>query len=133
MTDHEECQECACVGCSEGNCCDHALTMSTMQATVNLINQAAGFASGHKNFNDGTATPGFFHLMADYGGIALVRVINFAGGVRMMLGGYHKPAEFQKLLSGFYRGFIEAETPVRKYERDAVEYENKHRNTTASY
>jgi hypothetical protein len=107
--------------------------MQTMQATVNLINQAAGFPSAHKNFNDGAATPGFFHLMADYGGIALVRVINFAGGVRMMLGGYHRPAEFQRLLSGFYRGFIEAENPVRKYERDAVEYEHRKQNTTGLY
>lgn len=24
MTGKEPCQECACVGCSEGNCCDHA-------------------------------------------------------------------------------------------------------------
>lgn len=24
MTGNEVCQECACVGCSEGNCCDHA-------------------------------------------------------------------------------------------------------------
>jgi hypothetical protein len=105
-----------------------------IERVVEAINRRAGFPQGAKKYEiseDGkhTAKPGFFHLLSDYGGISLVRVINFNGGVRAVMGGYHKPEVALEMINGFIKGWDERENSVSDYQRMADEHGKEDEHT----
>ena len=104
--------------------------LAEIEHYVGVMNHRAGFPDGAKKYEitpDGkhTAKPGFFHTLSDYGGISLVRVITYSGGVRAVLGGYHKPAETLAMIKGFVKGWDEREISVEEYVRNAELHEKE--------
>jgi len=107
--------------------------LAEIEHYVGVMNHRAGFPDGTKKYEitpDGkhTARPGFFHTLSDYGGISLVRVITYGGGVRAVLGGYHKPAEALAMIKGFVKGWDEREISIEEYVRNAELHENEQRH-----
>lgn len=101
---------------------DSSETLHTeIRELIDRLNRMAGFPDGHK----GHLTPGFFRTLSDYGGLNLVRVINDAGGVRSIMGGYHKIEKFHAMLRGFVMGVSEAPQSVRAYQKIAQEYKER--------
>lgn len=104
--------------------------LQEIQHYVDVLNRRAGFPEGAKKYEitpDGkhTARPGFFHTLSDYGGISLVRVITYGGGVRAVLGGYHKPEQTLAMIRGFIKGWDEKDIPVEEYVKNAELHESE--------
>lgn len=90
-----------------------------IEAQVQTLNRIVGFPDGYR----GTTTPGYFRLLADYGGLNLVRVITYTGGVRSVLGGYHPPEVLKVKIKGFIAGLHEGSTTLKDYVKIAEKYQ----------
>ena len=98
-----------------------AVQQEEIKQLVARLNRMAGFADGLS----GKTTPGFFRLLSDYGGTSLVRVVNDAGGVRAVMGGYHSPKDFYSVLRGFVMGMDESSQGVDHYQAVADGYKER--------
>lgn len=96
-------------------------TMSEIDRQVETLNRIAGFPDGFK----GSTQPGFFRLLSDYGGLNLVRVITYTGGVRSVLGGYHPPEVLKAKITGFIAGMHEGAMTLKDYTKIAEDYRSK--------
>jgi hypothetical protein len=101
-----------------------------IQHYVDVMNRRVGFPDGTKKYEispEGkhTARPGFFHTLSDYGGISVVRVITYGGGVRAILGGYHKPQEALAMIRGFIKGWDEKDIVLEDYVKNAELHEKE--------
>ena len=100
---------------------EQAFPHEEIKRLVARLNRMAGFADGLS----GKTTPGFFRLLSDYGGTSLVRVVNDAGGVRAVMGGYHSPKDFYSVLRGFVMGMDESSQGVDHYQAVADGYKER--------
>ena len=98
-----------------------AVQQEEIKQLVARLNRMAGFADGLS----GKTTPGFFRWLSDYGGTSLVRVVNDAGGVRAIMGGYHSPKDFYSVLRGFVMGMDESSQGVDHYQAVADGYKER--------
>lgn len=96
-------------------------TMSDIDRQVETLNRIVGFPDGFR----GSAEPGFFRLLSDYGGLNLVRVITYTGGVRSVLGGYHPPEVLKAKITGFIAGIHEGVMTLKDYKKIADGYQAK--------
>jgi len=97
------------------------LTIREINRKVDLLNRLSGFPDG---FN-GSCTPGFFRTLSDYGGIKLVRVITYTGGVRAVIQGYQHPDVLLTKLDGFIAGWHEGKTTLEEYKNIADGYNDR--------
>lgn len=91
------------------------VTIREINRKVETLNRLAGFPDGFKGY----CTPGFFRTLSDYGGMKLVRVINYAGGVRAVIQGYLHPDVLYVKLDGFIAGWHEGKTTLDDYQKMA--------------
>jgi hypothetical protein len=98
-----------------------AVPQEEIDGLVDRLNRMAGFPEGLK----GKTTPGFFRLLSDYGGTSLVRVVNDAGGVRAVMGGYHPAKDFYSVLRGFVMGMDESSQGLDHYQAVADGYKER--------
>lgn len=96
-------------------------TISDIDRQVETLNRIVGFPDGFR----GSAEPGFFRLLSDYGGLNLVRVITYTGGVRSVLGGYHPPEVLKAKITGFIAGIHEGVMTLKDYKKIADGYQAK--------
>jgi len=97
------------------------LTIMEINRKVDLLNRLSGFPDG---FN-GSCTPGFFRTLSDYGGIKLVRVITYTGGVRAVIQGYQHPDVLLTKLDGFIAGWHEGKMTLEEYKNIADGYNDR--------
>jgi hypothetical protein len=97
------------------------LTVQDINRKVELLNRLSGFPDGFKGYT----TPGFFRTLSDYGGMKLVRVINYAGGVRAVIQGYQHPDVLLTKLDGFIAGWHEGKMTLEEYKNIADDYEKR--------
>jgi len=97
------------------------LTIMEINRKVDLLNRLAGFPEGFKD----ASAPGFFRTLSDYGGMKLVRVITYTGGVRAVIQGYQHPDVLLTKLDGFISGWHEGKTTLDEYKKIADDYANR--------
>ena len=97
------------------------LTIMEINRKVDLLNRLAGFPEGFKD----ACAPGFFRTLSDYGGIKLVRVITYTGGVRAVIQGYQHPDVLLTKLDGFIAGWHEGKMTLEEYKNIADGYNDR--------